>query len=123
MPEITDKTLEEIKIEYKKWAEYLNGVLGILSFSFGLSCLGTPWPDTTGFFSLCFLILLGVYGKNRFPEKIRELRKADLKGIDELTLIGIEKKYFGLGALLFKFPVFLTGWLFLGGVSVFGVWH
>lgn len=123
MPIINDETIAEIDSEYEKWGEYLNGGIGILAFAFGLSCLGTPWPDVTGFCSLVFLMLLSFYGKQSFPQKIKSLRKIKLEGIDEMTLLGIEKKYFGIKALFFRFPIFLAGWCFLGGVSVYGVWY
>lgn len=121
MPEITEDTLKEIEAEYSKWGEFLNGGLGLLSFSFGLSCLGTPRPDITGFLSLSFVLVFALYGKERFPKKIRELRKKKLSGIDELTLLGFEKKYFGFVALIKNFPVYLIGWSFLGCVALYGI--
>jgi len=47
--------LKRIEAEYAAWGEFLNGVIGLLAFSFGLSCLGTPRPDITGFMSLLFM--------------------------------------------------------------------
>jgi hypothetical protein len=121
MPEITEDTLKEIEAEYSKWGEYLNGGIGLLSFSFGLSCLGTPRPDLTGFLSLAFVLILALYGKERFPKKLKELRKKELYGIDELALLGFEKKYFGFMALVKNFPVYLIGWSFLGLVTLYGI--
>ncbi len=120
MPEITQETIEEIESEYAKWAEFLNVGVGLLSFSLGISCLGTPRPDVTGFLSLLFMLLFMVYGQKHFPRKLRELRKASLVGIDELLLLGIEHKYFGIRGIFKNFPVFLAGWLFLGGVGIYG---
>ena len=51
MADITKKMLAQIEAEYSKWGEFLNGGIGLLAFSFGLSCLGTPRPDITGFLS------------------------------------------------------------------------
>lgn len=121
MSEITQATIDEIEIEYAKWAEFLNVGVGLLSFSLGISCLGTTHPDVTGFISLLFMLLFMLYGKKHFPRKLRELRKASLVGIDELLLLGIERKYFGIGGLSKNFPVFLSGWFFLGGVSIYGI--
>lgn len=122
MPEITQETIEEIESEYAKWAEFLNVGVGLLSFSLGISCLGTPRPDVTGFLSLLFMLLFMLYGQKHFPHKLRELRKASLVGIDELLLLGIERKYFGIRGVFKNFPVFFTGWLFLGGVGIYGIY-
>ncbi|MFC4258557.1 hypothetical protein ACFOZ5_05840 [Marinobacter lacisalsi] len=121
MSEINEDTLNKIEAEYSKWGEYLNGGLGLLSFSFGLSCLGTPRPDITGSISLVFIIIFSIYGKEHFPEKLKELRKKELSGVDELTLLRIEKRYFGISALFRNFPVYLIGWTFLGLVAIYGV--
>lgn len=121
MSKITLKTIEEIEIEYAKWAEFLNVGVGLLSFSLGISCLGTPHPDITSFLSLIFMFMFMLYGKKHFPRKIRELRKTELIGMDELTLLGIERKYFGFRSVLHNFPVFLGGWFFLGGVGLYSI--
>lgn len=122
MPTITAKTIEEIEGEYAKWAEFTNVGVGLLSFSLGISCLGTPRPDITGFLSLLFMFLFMAYGQKHFPRKIRDLRKAELAEIDQLTLLGIERKYFSTRSLLRYFPVFSAGWLFLGGVALYGIY-
>lgn len=121
MPEITQETIAEIETEYAKWAEFLNVGVGLLSFSLGISCLGTTRTDVTAFLSLLFMLLFMVYGQKHFPRKLRELRKASLVGIDELLLHGIERKYFGIKSLFKHFPIFIVGWLFLGGVGIYGI--
>jgi hypothetical protein len=121
MAEITEKTLSKIDAEYSKWAELLNGGIGLMSFSFGLSCLGTDRPDFTGFLSLVFVLIFAIYGKEHFPKKLKQLRKKELSGIDEVTLLGLEKKYFGVQALFRYFPIYLIGWIFLGCVTMYGV--
>jgi hypothetical protein len=122
VPEITQETIDKIDSEYAKWAEFLNVGVGLLLFSLGISCLGTPRPGITGFLSLLFMLLFMVYGQKHFPRKLRELRKASLVGIDELLLLGIERKHFGIQGVFKNFPVFLAGWLFLGGVAIYGIW-
>jgi len=119
--EITQETIAEIETEYAKWAEFLNVGVGLLSFSLGISCLGTTRTDVTAFLSLLFMLLFMVYGQKHFPRKLRELRKASLVGIDELLLHGIERKYFGIKSLFKNFPIFLTSWCFLGGVGIYGI--
>lgn len=120
MPEITQKTIEEIEVEYAKWADFLNIGVGLLSFSLGISCLGTPNPEITALISLIFILIFMTYSMKHFPNKLRELRNRSLDGTDELLLIGIEAKYFGTKSLIKNFPIFLIGWLFLGGVLIYG---
>lgn len=121
MAKITDTTLAEIETEYAKWSEFLNIGVGLLSFSLGISCLGTPIPGISALLSLLFMLIFIAYGrKKHYPAKLRELRKATLVGIDEVALLGIKRKYFGLSAIFRKFPVFLVGWFFLGGVAGVG---
>ena len=120
MPEITQKTIEEIESDYAKWAEFLNVGIGLLSFSLGISCLGTTRTDVTACLSLLFMLLFMVYGQKHFPRKLNELRKASVAGLDEILLLGIERKYFGIRSLFKNFPIFLAGWFFLGGVGIYG---
>nr|WP_294864225.1 hypothetical protein [uncultured Pseudogulbenkiania sp.] len=120
MRKITDDTIAQIEQEYAKWAEFLNVGVGLFSFSLGISCLGAPRTDIAGLISLLFMLLFMAYGSNQFPGRIKELRKAELQGLDELVLIGLEKKYFGIGRILRSMPVFLVGWLFLGVVTLYG---
>lgn len=121
MPEITNEIIEEIESDYAKWAEFLNVSVGLLSFSLGISCIGTTRTDVTAFISMLFMLLFMVYGQKHFPRKLRELRKTSLLGIDELLLHSIERKYFGIRSVLKNFLVFLTGWFFLGGVGIYGI--
>lgn len=120
MVRITNKIISEIEGEYAKWSEFLNGGIGMFAFSLGISCLGTPRPDITAFLSLLFLLVFSAYGQKHFPQKLKALRKAELSGVDEVALLGIEKKYFGIAATFKNFPVYLVGWCFLGGVAIYG---
>jgi hypothetical protein len=121
MPTITEQTIAEIDAEMAKWAEFLNFGVGVTSFGTAISCIGTPRPDITGLMALAFYLVLMIYGSDRFPRKVLELRKAKLEGIDSLTLVGIEKKNFGLRAAMHHFPVFMVGWSFLGCVTLYGL--
>ena len=47
-----------------------------------------------------------IYGKSNFPTKIKHLRKEKLESIDELVLVGIEKKYFGWFSLFKNFLLY-----------------
>ena len=121
MARITNKTIYEIEAEYATWSEFLNGGIGMFAFSLGISCLGTARPDITAFLSLLFLLLFAVYGQRHFPKKLKALRKAELSGVDEVALLGIEKKYFSFVALFKNFPIYLIGWCFLGAVTIYGI--
>jgi hypothetical protein len=120
MARITNKTISEIEGEYAKWSEFLNGGIGLFAFNLGISCLGTSRPDITAFLSLLFLLVFSAYGQRHFPQKLKSLRKTELSGVDEIALLGIEKKYFGFAALFRNFPVYLVGWCFLFGVAIYG---
>lgn len=119
MAQISSKTLAVIEEEFAKWSEFLNVSVGLLSFSLAISCLGTPKPYLSSFTSLIFLFVFMKYSQKRFPRKIIELRKADLVGVDKVAFLGIERKYFSLTSLIKNCPVFLVGYLFLGGVCLY----
>ncbi|WP_299599705.1 hypothetical protein [uncultured Microbulbifer sp.] len=118
---IDEAVLADIDADFAKWAEFLNAGIGILSFSFALSCLGTDHPGITAFVSLIFLLMFSLYGNSRFPKKLRELRKAKLPELDSLTLDGIENRYFGLRATFKRFYIYLFGWGALAVVGCYGV--
>lgn len=120
MCHITNDLLIEIENEYSKWAEFFNIFLGVLSFTLGISCLGTPRPDVTGGISICFVFALLYNGQKQFPKTIKKLRDFKLEGVDELALIGIEKKYFSLKTFITTCPVFFFGLIFLGIVTCYG---
>jgi len=75
----------------------------------------------TPIFQGALILVFASRAKTRFPRKLEELRKEELSGIDELILLGFEKKYFGLTAMIKNFPAGLIGWFFLGGVALYGV--
>lgn len=120
MAQINKKTLADIELEYAKWSEFLNFVVGVLAFSLGISCLGTDRPDVTAFLSLLFVFIIMLRGQKYFPKRLAELRRAELTGVDEVAYLGLRKKYFGLRAVLKNFAIYLIGWLFLGGVAAYG---
>jgi hypothetical protein len=115
--EITNNTLIEIEGDYLRWKEYLNIGAGVLGFNLAISCLGTAAPKTWAFVSVIFMGIFLWYGKNHFPQKIKDLRKAELQGVDEVLLLGLEVKYFGWKALIKNFPLYLMAMLFLTGIA------
>lgn len=110
---IDGSVLEQVESDYLKWKEYMNIGAGVLGFNLALSCLGTLAPQKWAAVSAVFMAIFLCYGKKHFPKKIKELRKAQLVGIEELVLLGIEKKYFGWAALIKNFPLYLAAMFFL----------
>jgi hypothetical protein len=119
MSQISKETLSEIEEEFAKWSEFLNMGVGLFSFSLAISCLGTPKPFLSSLTSLIFLFLFMKYSQKHFPKKILDLRKAELVGVDEVAFLGIESKYFSIMSLIKNCPVYLAGYLFLGGVCIY----
>lgn len=110
---ITCEDLQRIESEYAKWREALNGGVGVLSFTLGIACLGTPCPGLWASVSLIFVLVLFRHFRRYFPKTIRHLRKQEFEGIDALTWQGIENKYFGLTAALTGFSGYAFGFIFL----------
>jgi hypothetical protein len=120
---ITQDTLRALELEYSKWAFVLNNLLGLTSFALGISCLGTPRPDITGYLSLIFMLMVGIYSRKEFPKTLIQLRDAKLSELDQLKRDGLRKKYLSLQAAVTHAPVYLTGWFFLGAVAAWGSFH
>ena len=108
-----ENVLAEIEKEFSKWKEFLNITIGLFSFNLAISCLGTKNPKSWAFVSFIFVGILLGYGNKYFPQKIKELRKAELNKIDKLTLKGLEVEYFGLKNFWKHCPLYLLGFLFL----------
>ncbi len=117
---ITREDVRRIESEYAKWKEILNVGVGVLSFTLGIACLGTPCPGLWATVSLAFVLVLFLHFRRYFPKTIRHLRKQELEAIDALTLQGIENKYFSGAALFAGFGGYWFGFLFLCLVAVGG---
>lgn len=106
---IDEKILRDIENQLEEWSEFLNIGVGLVSFNFAIACSGSQHPVV--FSILSFVIVLSIFdkGKKYFPQKIHELRKEQLKGIDELIWLGFEKKYFGFKNLFSTTNIFLIG--------------
>jgi len=106
---IDEKILKNIENQLQEWSDFLNIGVGLVSFNFAIACSGSQHPAI--FSILSFVIVLSIFdkGKKHFPKKIHELRKEQLKGIDELVWLGFEKKYFGFKNFFLTTNVFLIG--------------
>jgi len=101
---ITEETLRTLEREYSTWAFILNNVLGVTSFTLGISCLGTPRPDITGWMSLVFMLIVGITARKDFPKTLIQLRDAKLSELEQLTRDGLRKKYLSVGAAITHAP-------------------
>ena len=110
---ITNRDLRVIEDEYGKWKEICNVGVGTLSFALSIACIGTPCPGVWAWVSIAFVLVMLHHFQKYFPKKIRKLRAKELEGMDELTLLGIEKKYFGLKAAFMGFGGYFFGLVFL----------
>ena len=85
-----------------------------------IACLGTSCPTIWALVSIAFVLVLLLHFQQHFPKRIRELREEQLEEVDELTLLGIEKKYFGLKAAFSGFFAYYFGLGFLLFVAGIG---
>ncbi|MCW8349283.1 hypothetical protein MD535_25200 [Vibrio sp. ZSDZ65] len=110
---------KKVEKQFEKWAEFLNGVVGILAFTLGLASLGTPTPSVSAIFSTVIVIYVWNRGKHHFPKEIDNLRKAAKSdGEAELLLRGLLSKHFGILSLIKKYPAYLVGYLFLLSIVI-----
>ncbi|WP_062270525.1 hypothetical protein [Endozoicomonas arenosclerae] len=102
--------LNAIIDEIEQWLTFLNTVIGMLSFTLALACLGTNTPAINAFFSFIIVILAVEQEKRSLLGKTRKLRAAakDNEKAD-IILKGIEQKYLSIPKLIFKSPIYLMG--------------
>ncbi len=55
---ISVEEIEKIPEQMKSYMGYINDIVGVLSFSFGLGCLGTSSPAFTARICILFIIVL-----------------------------------------------------------------
>lgn len=97
--------------------------VGVPAFAVAISCLESSRPDVTGLLSLLFMMAVGLERRREFPKTLLRLLSAKLSELDQLALLGIQKKYLSFGAAVTHAPIFVLGWSFLGAVTVCGGWH
>ena len=100
---------------------FLNTVMGLISFNFGLACLGTKHPSRYACISIIFIFLLEcTFCKNNaFSQKIERIRKKENKTKKEEEFIKhMDKNAKNVKYWIKKLPVFLLGFIFLGLVAL-----
>lgn len=78
-----------------KWCDILNSVIGIISFSFGLACLGTgKHSQCYATISLLFVLLIITSQRKLFPSELKILRaKKNKNKLEKKVLHDIEKEF------------------------------
>lgn len=115
---ITDEYLNDIREQFKKWADFLNMSFGLISFTLALTCLGTKSPVINAWLCLIVVSFIRIKGSNIFPEEILRLRKASKT--DEKSRIiynGLTNEFLSLKALFKGYIVFLLGFLLLSLIA------
>lgn len=116
---IDDDYLNELREQFKKWADFLNMGFGLVSFTLALTCLGTNTPVLNAWLSLVVVAFIRYKGSHIFPAEIIRLRKAaKLDKNARIVLNGLGKEFLSIKALIVGYPVFLIGYLLLCLIAV-----
>jgi len=111
---ITDDYINELREQFKKWADFLNMGFGLVSFTLALTCLGTKTPVLNAWLSLVVVGFIRYKGSHIFPAEIIRLRKASkLDQNARIVLNGLSKEFMSVKALVVGYPVFLLGYVLL----------
>jgi hypothetical protein len=111
--------MNELREQFKKWADFLNMSFGLLSFTLALTCLGTQTPVLNAWFSLVVVTFIRYKGSHIFPAEIIRLRKAAKQDQNaRIVLNGLSKEFLSVKALVIGYPVFLIGYLLLCIIAI-----
>jgi hypothetical protein len=115
---VTDDYINELREQFKKWAEFLNMGFGLVSFSLALTCLGTSTPVLNAWFSIAVVTFIRYKGSHIFPSEILRLRKiAKADQSSRVVLDGLQKEFLSVKTMLIEYPVFLLGYLLLAMIA------
>lgn len=104
---------------FKRWSEFLNTAIGLVSFSLALGCLGTHRPSTNALLCLLFVTGIRVAGKDLYPASMRRLQQAAKKDPElKKTIYAVQKKHMPYTRMFTANLPFLVGYLFLMLVMV-----
>lgn len=116
---LTKKTLKEMETQFQEWEYFLNNIIGILAFSFAISCLGTHYPSLNAFISFIFLSTIYYFGRGKFSQLYKQLRdKKEKTTIEKIFYEGATRHFLGVKKLLLRYTVFLLGYIFLSFVML-----
>lgn len=115
---VNDEYINELREQFRKWADFLNMGFGLVSFSLALACLGTKTPVFNAWLCLAVMAFIRYKGSHIFPTEIIRLRKA-AKGDQNsrVVLHGLSKEFLGITAMIKDYPVFLVGYLLLAVIA------
>ena len=115
---VTDEYINELREQFKKWADFLNIGFGLMSFTLALACIGTKTPVLNAWFSLAVVTFIRYKGSNVFPLEILRLRKAaKTEKSARVVLDGLQKEFMSLKAMIVDYPIFLLGYILLALIA------
>ena len=116
---IDDEYINELREQFKKWADFLNMGFGFVSFTLALTCLGTKTPSLNAWLSLVVVAFIRYKGSHIFPAEVIRLRKAAKADQNaRIVLNGLNKEFLSAKAMIIGYPVFLLGYLLLCLIAV-----
>lgn len=115
---VTDEYINELREQFKKWADFLNVGFGLVSFTLALACLGTKTPVLNAWFSLAVMAFIRHKGGHVFPSEILRLREAAKTDKSaRIVLDGLQTEFMSMKAMIVDYPVFLLGYLLLAVIA------
>ena len=115
-------TPSEVREEVKGWLGYLNEVIGVMCFTFGLASLGTPNPPLFAFISFIFVMLFHAPNASRKARILSNLsgkrNRTEFENVvlkdyrSQISFASIAVMMFGyiFLALVFLLPVVKNDW-------------
>jgi hypothetical protein len=115
---INDEYTNELRDQFRKWADFLNMGFGLVAFTFALACLGTHTPVLNAWLSLIVVGFIRYKGNHVFPAEILRLRKAAKTDQNSrIVLLGLTKEFLSVKAAVIHYPVFLVGYFLLAIIA------
>ena len=106
----TKEKIEQLEIEFEKWQEFLNFVLGVFCFNTALACLGLKSPQLYGWLAVAFFLVSGAIGASKFPPTYKKLRDTKQRTPEEdIWFRGVRDRFLGLPAIFKNFPLYWMG--------------
>lgn len=106
---------KEIIEECLIYQSTMNNVVGIILFTIGVGCIGTPNPQRMALVGLGLVFSILFYASQQFPPTIKALRQlkkeTNSAEISDL-LCRVENKHLNYKVLLSKYLIYLIGVLF-----------
>lgn len=106
---------KEVIEECIKYNNAMNQLVGIILFSLGVGCVGTPNPQRMALVGLMIVIPIIIYAYKRFPPTIKTLRQLKKETNDDEVshlLCQIEKNHLNIKIVISDYLVYLAGILF-----------